>query len=96
MSTLNNTVAAGIPFLPAQAAARRAEGGEDVKLLSGTTGEEGGHDWIYLFSSVGLLQRAQSIAALTHTVGAMVVLLALGWAARVLVGHHRRGAGVDL
>ena len=30
MSTLNNTIAAGISFLPAQAAARRAEGGEDV------------------------------------------------------------------
>jgi hypothetical protein len=30
MSTLNNTIAAGISFLPAQAAARKAEGGEDV------------------------------------------------------------------
>ena len=36
MSTLNNSVAAAISFLPAQPAARRAEGGEDVKNLHAT------------------------------------------------------------
>ncbi len=55
-----------------------------LMLLSGTTGEEGGHDWIYLFSSLGLLSKAQLIGGLTHKLGALVVLLALGWAAWLL------------
>jgi len=37
-----------------------------LMLLSGTTGEEGGHDWIYLFTSVGLLGKAQIIGGLVH------------------------------
>src|SRR5450755_2127444 len=32
-----------------------------LMLLSGTTGEASGHDWIYLFSSMGVLNRAQLI-----------------------------------
>jgi hypothetical protein len=43
-------------------------------LLSGSTGEDGGHDWIYLFKSMGLLQRAPFIGALTHKLGALVLL----------------------
>ncbi len=53
-------------------------------LLSGQMGEAGGHDWIYLFSSMGLLTKAQLIGGLTHKLGAGTVLLALAWAAWLL------------
>lgn len=55
-----------------------------LMLLSGRTGEDGGHDWIYLFSSMGLLQKSQRIGAWVHTLGALTTLLALGWAGWVL------------
>jgi hypothetical protein len=61
-----------------------------LTLLSGATGEEGGHDWIYLFSSLGLLQKAQMIGGLCHKLGALTVILALGWGARTLVHDHAR------
>ena len=41
-----------------------------LMLLSGNTGEAGGHDWIYLFNSLGLLPRAPLISALTQKLGA--------------------------
>lgn len=52
-----------------------------LMLLSGTTGEEGGHDWIYLLSSIGTLGRAQRIGAFIHALGVMVVLAASAWGA---------------
>jgi len=55
-----------------------------LMLLSGTTGEAGGHDWIHLFSSLGLLPRAQALGTATHRLGAAVLLLSLGWAAWLL------------
>ncbi len=55
-----------------------------LMLLSGRTGEEGGHDWIYLFSSLGWLQKSQFIGGLVHKLGALTVLLALAWGATVL------------
>lgn len=61
-----------------------------LMLLSGTTGEEGGHDWIYLFSSLGLLQKSQFIGGLTHTLGALTVILALVWGGLVLRLQHAR------
>jgi hypothetical protein len=62
-------------------------------LLSGSTGEAGGHDWICLFESMGLRPRAQFIGAATHKLGALVLLLALGWAAWLLVLQRRRIGG---
>jgi hypothetical protein len=56
-----------------------------LMLLSGHTGEDGGHDWIELFGTLGLLARSQAIGGATRTLGALTVLLALGWAAWVLV-----------
>ncbi len=53
-------------------------------LLSGMTGEEGGHDWIFLFTSLGLLQKSQFIGGVAHKLGAVVVLMALGWGVWVL------------
>jgi hypothetical protein len=64
-----------------------------LMLLSGSVGEEGGHDWIYLLESLGLRPRAQGIGALTHKLGALVLLLALGWAAWLLVLQRRRIGG---
>jgi len=64
-----------------------------LMLLSGATGEDGGHDWIYLFKSIGLLQHAPLIGALTHKLGALVLLLALAWAAWVLLLQRQRIAG---
>ena len=63
-----------------------------LTLLSGGTGEEGGHDWIYLLSSLGWLPKAQLLGGLVHKLGALVVLLALAWAAWVLLLQHRRVA----
>ena len=59
-------------------------------LLNGSVGEDGGHDWIYLFDSLGMRSRAPLIGALMHKLGALVVLLSLGWAAWVLALQHRR------
>ncbi len=59
-----------------------------LMLLSGLTGEAGGHDWIELLSRWGLLHRAQGLGLLTHNVGALVVLVALLWAAWVLRLQH--------
>ncbi|MEO7852040.1 MAG: hypothetical protein ABIR94_07260 [Rubrivivax sp.] len=50
-----------------------------LMLLSGSTGEAGGHDWIYLLSSMGLLHSAHGCATIVHTLGAALVLLALAW-----------------
>jgi hypothetical protein len=61
-----------------------------LTLLSGQTGEEGGHDWIELFGSWGLLPRAQAIGLATHKLGALVMLAALGWAGWVLKLQHPR------
>ncbi len=64
-----------------------------MMLLSGRTGEDGGHDWIYLFGSLGLLTKAQLIGALTHKLGALVLLLALAWGAWLLWRQYPRLAG---
>lgn len=53
-------------------------------LLGGHTGEDGGHDWIFLFSSMGILPKAQLIGSLTHKLGALVIFAALVWAAWLL------------
>jgi hypothetical protein len=60
-----------------------------LMLLSGRTGEEGGHDWIYLFSSMGLLPKSQIIGALCHKLGAITMFAAVGWGGWVLRLQHR-------
>lgn len=64
-----------------------------LMLLSGGTGEEGGHDWIYLFSSLGLLGKAHLLGGLTHLVGSMVVLLSLAWMAWLIWTAWRNPPG---
>lgn len=55
-----------------------------LMLLNGQTGEAGGHDWIYLMSSMGLLAKSQTLGLVVHKLGAAVVILALAWAAWLL------------
>jgi hypothetical protein len=55
-----------------------------LMLLNGQTGEAGGHDWIYLLSSMGLLAKAQTLGLVVHKLGALVVIAALVWVAWVL------------
>ena len=64
-----------------------------LMLLSGRTGEEGGHDWIYLFTSMGLLAKAQLLGGLTHKLGALVVLLSLAWGGWMLRLQYPRLSG---
>ena len=61
-------------------------------LLGGHTGEEGGHDFIYLFTRMGLLPRAQGIGWLIHKLGAAVVLVSLYWAGWLLWQQRKRVA----
>ncbi len=53
-------------------------------LLGGHTGEEGGHDWIYLLRATHLLGRAQGIGWFIHKLGVATLLLSLYWAGWVL------------
>lgn len=64
-----------------------------LMLLSGATGEAGGHDWMYLLASPGARAAAPALATAIHVAGAVVVLLALAWAAWVLRRQHGRLAG---
>lgn len=59
-------------------------------LLGGHTGEEGGHDWIYLLAETGLLARAHALGWLTHKLGALVILGSIGWAGWLLRQQYRR------
>ncbi len=64
-----------------------------LTLLNGSVGEAGGHDWIYLFESMHLRGRAQALGTLVHRLGALTLLLALGWAAWLLVLQRRQISG---
>jgi len=67
-----------------------------LMLLSGTTGEEGGHDWIFLFSSLGWLAKSQFIGLLTHKLGALVLIASVAWAAWILRLQHANLGGIVL
>ena len=53
-------------------------------LLSGTTGEDGPHDWIFLFERFGGLTRSQYYGRAVQVAGMLVGALALAWAALVV------------
>lgn len=59
-------------------------------LLGGHTGEQGGHDWIYLLSKLGLREYSQTLGRLIHVLGALIMLAALGWAGWLLVRQKAR------
>ena len=59
-------------------------------LLGGHTGEDGPHDWIYLLSRIGQLDNAQRWGMVTHTLGGILILVALTWALVILKRQHRQ------
>lgn len=56
-----------------------------LTLLGGHTGEDGPHDWIYLLGVFGQIPKAQFWGAMAHTLGTMMVVFALIWAALILI-----------
>ena len=60
-------------------------------MLGGHTGEDGPHDWIYLLGRLGQIQNAQRWGAVAHTVGAVMTVLALLWAACILLRQWQEG-----
>lgn len=67
-----------------------------LMLITGATGEEGGHDWIYLLSSLHLLPQAQTFGGLLRVLGALVVIMALAWAGLVLWLQRQRFAAGEV
>ena len=59
-------------------------------LLGGHTGEDGPHDWIYLFEQLGGLQHAHAWGRFARATGGQLAVGALGWAAWVLWLAHQR------
>lgn len=57
-------------------------------LLTGTTGEDGPHDWIYIFDAIGLRNQAQALGTLVHAMGAATIMIALVWGAVVLWNNY--------
>jgi hypothetical protein len=53
-------------------------------LLGGHTGEDGPHDWVYLLTALGHLQNSQRLGAFAHTIGGILMLVAISWALTVL------------
>ena len=60
-----------------------------LMLLTGTTGEDGPHDWIYILDAVGLRNHAQGLGTLVHALGAATIIIALVWGATVLWRQYR-------
>jgi hypothetical protein len=65
-------------------------------LLGGHTGEEGGHDWMYLLDRLGLRGSAQTFGWLVHKLGTLAVLASLAWGSvllnkqRTQLGHEQK------
>lgn len=55
-----------------------------MMLLGGHTGEDGPHDWIYLLDHFGKVTRSPVYGHWAHTLGVLVMLAGLGWAALIL------------
>lgn len=53
-------------------------------LLGGSTGEDGPHDWIFLFEHFGGLSRSQHYGRAVQVTGMLVGTLALAWGAVVV------------
>jgi len=48
-------------------------------LLTGRTGDTGAHDFIDVLGDLGLLNRAQAVARLTHTFGVVMLIASFAW-----------------
>jgi hypothetical protein len=55
-----------------------------LMLITGQTGEDGPHDWIYLLGRFHRVERSQVYGALVHHVGVVFMILSLAAAAAVL------------
>lgn len=64
-----------------------------LTLLSGAVGGES-HDFIWLLSRLDLLHRAQVLGLLVHALGAVLLLLAMGWGG-ALLWRQRERLGAD-
>src|SRR5512138_3898703 len=64
-------------------------------LLGGHTGEEGGHDWIYILGELGLIGQSHALGWLTHKLGAAFVIASIAWAAWLLLEQRKRQARVS-
>ena len=61
-----------------------------VTLLTGRTGDTGGHDWIDIFGDLGLLPRAQPIGRAFHKLAYVVQFAAIGWGAWLVARQSGR------
>jgi hypothetical protein len=66
-----------------------------LMLLTGTTGEDGPHDWIYILDAIGLRNQAQALGSLVHMLGAATIMIALAWGAAVLWKQYRAAANLE-
>ena len=58
--------------------------------LGGRTGSEvEGHDWEYLLNAMGVSHRDHAIATTVHAIGALTMVVALIWAALVVLTQRR-------
>lgn len=55
-----------------------------MTLLTGRTGDTGGHDYIDMLGDLGLLNQAQKLGGLMQAFGVLLMLLALVWGAAYL------------
>jgi hypothetical protein len=55
-----------------------------LMLMTGATGEDGPHDWIYILDTIGLRNQAHALGSLIHVLGAATIMIAVAWAAAVL------------
>ena len=55
-----------------------------MTLLSGRTGDTGGHDYIEILGTLGLLNQARGVGHLMQAFGVLLMVLALAWGAAFL------------
>lgn len=60
-----------------------------VLLGGGTGANDGPHDWIYLLITMRQIDNAQRWGAFTHTIGGLLVFLALSWGMLLLVQQRK-------
>ena len=65
-------------------------------LLGGRTGEDGPHDWIYLFETLGGLRYAHGWGRAVQVAGILVSFGAALWAALALWHTHRHPSAANL
>jgi hypothetical protein len=63
-----------------------------LPLIGGNTGDSspyGFHDWQFILTELHLLKYDHALAALSHWVGAVLMLTACLWGAAVLIKHYK-------